>query len=71
MSPAQPIRIGYHAIPMPTPDTINFRGLRVLPIVRVDDKPVGSGVPGPVTRTLLQAFLERAQKAPRATTHAG
>lgn len=43
----------------------------IVPIVRVDDKAVGSGVPGPVTRALLQAFRERAQKGPRATTHAG
>lgn len=43
----------------------------IVPVVRVDDKPVGSGVPGPVTRTLLQAFLESAQKPPRATTQAG
>ena len=28
----------------------------VVPIVTVDDRPIGSGKPGPVTRALLEAF---------------
>lgn len=33
----------------------------VLPIVRVDDRPIASGRPGPVTQRLLAIFQERAQ----------
>lgn len=33
----------------------------VVPIVRVDDRPIGAGVPGPVTRSLLNAFRRRAR----------
>ena len=33
----------------------------IVPIVRVDDRAVGSGTPGPVTRALLGAFRSRAQ----------
>jgi branched-chain amino acid aminotransferase len=32
----------------------------LLPVVRVDDRPVGSGAPGPVARALHRAFRERA-----------
>jgi branched-chain amino acid aminotransferase len=32
----------------------------VLPIVRVDDRPIAAGAPGPVTLALLEAFRERA-----------
>jgi branched-chain amino acid aminotransferase len=35
----------------------------VVPIVRVDDKTIGSGAPGPVTRTLLDGLRERAHAA--------
>ena len=31
----------------------------ILPAVRVDDRPVGDGLPGPVTRALHRAFRER------------
>lgn len=31
----------------------------ILPIVNVDDREVGNGTPGPVTRTLLKAFRQR------------
>jgi branched-chain amino acid aminotransferase len=34
----------------------------LVPIVRVDDRPIGSGVPGPVTRALLAAFRARARE---------
>jgi branched-chain amino acid aminotransferase len=33
-------------------------GAEVIPVVRVDDRTVGDGKPGPVTRTLIQAFRE-------------
>ena len=32
----------------------------IVPIVQVDDRSIGSGVPGPVTRKLLDAFRKRA-----------
>ena len=32
----------------------------LVPIVRVDDRPIGSGMPGPVTSALLAAFRKRA-----------
>lgn len=35
----------------------------LLPIVQVDDRRIGSGVPGPVTRKLLAAFRQRAKGA--------
>ena len=31
----------------------------VTPIVRVDDRPIGAGQPGPITKRLLQAYRER------------
>ena len=30
------------------------------PVVRIDDRPVGDGKPGPITRRLLEAFRRRA-----------
>lgn len=30
----------------------------VLPVTRIDDKPIGSGKPGPITRSLLKSFEE-------------
>lgn len=36
----------------------------VLPIVRVDDRPIASGAPGPITLALLDAFRERAHGRP-------
>jgi branched-chain amino acid aminotransferase len=30
----------------------------MVPIVQVDDRPVGSGSPGPVTRTLIDVFMQ-------------
>ncbi|MBI3262470.1 MAG: aminotransferase class IV [Acidobacteria bacterium] len=32
----------------------------LVPIVRVDDRPIGSGKPGPITRRLLEAFRRKA-----------
>jgi branched-subunit amino acid aminotransferase/4-amino-4-deoxychorismate lyase len=36
----------------------------VVPIVRVDDRQIGDGRPGPVTRALLEAYMARARQAP-------
>ena len=33
----------------------------VVPIVRVDDRRIGAGIPGPITRTLLQGYRRKAQ----------
>lgn len=33
-------------------------GAEVIPVVRVDDRPIGDGTPGPVTRMLISAFQE-------------
>jgi branched-chain amino acid aminotransferase len=38
----------------------------VVPIVRVDDRVIGQGVPGPVTRTLLDTFRQKAHEMTRA-----
>jgi len=40
--------------------------LEIVPIVRVDDKTIGSGRPGPVTRKLLQQFRSMAHELSRA-----
>jgi branched-chain amino acid aminotransferase len=40
----------------------------LVPIVRVDDVTIGEGTPGPITRTLLEAFRQRAQALTRAKT---
>jgi branched-chain amino acid aminotransferase len=37
----------------------------IVPIVRVDDRPIGTGAPGPVTRALLERFRARAQELTR------
>ena len=34
----------------------------LVPIVRVDDRPIGTGRPGPLTGTLLEAFRRKAQE---------
>jgi branched-chain amino acid aminotransferase len=34
----------------------------IVPIVQVDDRKIGSGTPGPVTRTLLERFRQKAQE---------
>jgi branched-chain amino acid aminotransferase len=39
----------------------------IVPIVRVDDRRIGAGHPGPVTVTLLEAFRRKAQQMTRAT----
>jgi branched-subunit amino acid aminotransferase/4-amino-4-deoxychorismate lyase len=33
--------------------------VEVLPVVRVDGKPIGSGEPGPVTRQLAKRFIDQ------------
>jgi branched-chain amino acid aminotransferase len=33
-------------------------GAEVVPVVRVDDRTIGDGKPGPVTRRLIEAFRE-------------
>jgi branched-chain amino acid aminotransferase len=42
----------------------------LVPIVQVDDRSIGTGRPGPVTVTLLQAFRQKAQELTRATPRA-
>jgi branched-chain amino acid aminotransferase len=39
----------------------------IVPIVKVDDRTIGSGRPGPVTKALLQGFREKAQEMTRVT----
>jgi len=34
----------------------------VVPIVKVDDRPIGNGVPGPVTQALLDGYRKKAQE---------
>jgi len=38
----------------------------VVPIVKVDDRAIGRGVPGPVTRALLEGYRKKAQELTRA-----
>jgi D-alanine transaminase len=33
--------------------------VEVLPVVRIDGKPIGSGEPGPVTRQLAKRFMQQ------------
>ncbi len=42
----------------------------LVPIVQVDDRPIGAGVPGRVTQTLLQRFREAAERLTRSVAHA-
>ncbi len=41
-----------------------------VPIVQVDERTIGAGVPGPVTRALLREFRTHADKLTRAVAHA-
>src|SRR5207244_1468233 len=41
----------------------------VVPIVRVDDRTIGSGVPGRITLELLRRFREKADRLTRAVAH--
>ncbi|HKB07431.1 MAG TPA: aminotransferase class IV [Candidatus Polarisedimenticolia bacterium] len=43
----------------------------VLPVVRVDDQPIGEGIPGPVTRDLLAAYRDRVRLECVASAGAG
>ena len=38
----------------------------VVPIVKVDDRPIGNGAPGPVTRALLDGYRRKAEELTRA-----
>jgi branched-chain amino acid aminotransferase len=38
----------------------------LVPIVQIDDRPVGDGNPGPITRKLLQTFRDQAQALTKA-----
>ena len=38
------------------------------PVVKVDDRVVGSGKPGPVTRKLLERYQQKAQELTGAVT---
>ena len=40
----------------------------VVPIVRVDDRTIGSGVPGPITLALLDGYRKKAQAMTRRPT---
>lgn len=42
----------------------------VLPVVRVDDRPIGEGMPGPVTRDLLAAYRDLVGRECGAEAHA-
>ena len=42
----------------------------LVPIVQVDDRRIGSGVPGPVTQTLLRHFRDAADRLTRTVVHA-
>ena len=42
----------------------------IVPIVRVDDRTIGSGVPGRITLELLRRFREKADRLTRAVAHA-
>ena len=39
----------------------------VMPIVRIDDRPVGDGKPGPITQTLRRLYIEAARETAAAT----
>jgi branched-chain amino acid aminotransferase len=43
----------------------------LVPIVQVDDRRIGTGAPGPVTRALLEKFRFRAQQLTREPSKAG
>jgi branched-chain amino acid aminotransferase len=43
----------------------------IVPIVRVDDRPIGSGAPGPVTRALLDRFRTMAEALTQTPQSAG
>ena len=43
----------------------------LVPIVQVDDRKIGSGAPGPVTRALLEGYRRKAQALTRPQTAAG
>ena len=42
----------------------------ILPVVRVDDRPIGEGIPGPVTRDLLVAYRDLVRRECGAAAHA-
>jgi D-alanine transaminase len=37
-------------------------GSLLLPIVRIDDKPIGDGRPGPVAKRLRRLYIEEAER---------
>jgi branched-chain amino acid aminotransferase len=39
----------------------------ISPVVRIDDRVIGSGKPGPITRKLLEGYRNRAQEMSRKT----
>ncbi len=43
----------------------------IVPIVQVDNRPIGTGVPGPITLALLDAFRRKAQELTRTRQAAG
>ena len=42
----------------------------LVPIVQVDDRPIGSGAPGPITQALLRHFRDAADRLTRPAVHA-
>jgi branched-subunit amino acid aminotransferase/4-amino-4-deoxychorismate lyase len=36
---------------------------RILPVVKINDQIIGSGIPGPVTTALFEAFMKLEQEA--------
>jgi branched-chain amino acid aminotransferase len=58
------IRIKEDAVPRSALDSAQEAFLtgttrEITPVVSVDDRPIGTGRPGPVTQTLLAAFRDR------------
>ncbi len=54
--PVQERPIFAHELPMAEELLLVGTTVEVMPIVRVDDRPVGAGVPGPMARRLLELF---------------
>jgi D-alanine transaminase len=48
--------IGEEGLPQASEAMILGTTTEIMPVVRVEDRPVGDGLPGPITRTLQQAF---------------
>lgn len=40
-------------------------GAQVVPVVKIDHRPIGKGVPGPITRRLMEAYHNHVRQAPK------